>query len=246
MDPYRDPNSDFHGYRTAPPLYGDNPATAARRRIILAVILVDLLLIPAGFGVWAYNQMASHNEAVDAAWAQVESNLQRRADLIPQLVASVNRYVRHEKEVLTVVTRERAQGQAEAEQTFAALERAQVESAEQRAARGNGPPANAEAFADLEQGQAAVWRGVQSVLAVSERYPELRSADQFLALQAQLEGSENRINVARMVFNDAVRDYNAARVKLPTSLVAQAWGLERRPYFGASASAHATVVPSFE
>ncbi len=102
------------------------------------------------------------------------------------------------------------------------------------------------AFADLEQGQAAVWRGVQSVLAVSERYPELRSADQFLALQAQLEGSENRINVARMVFNDAVRDYNAARVKLPMSLVAQARGLERRPYFGASASSHAAVVPSFE
>ncbi len=130
MDPYRNPYPNPHGYGTAPPLYGADPAAARRRRIILAVIVVDLLLIPGAFGVWAYNQMASHNEAVDAAWAQVESNLQRRADLIPQLVASVNRYVRHEKEVLTGVTRERARGQAAAEQAFAALERAQAASAE--------------------------------------------------------------------------------------------------------------------
>jgi LemA protein len=84
-----------------------------------------------------------------------------------------------------------------------------------------------------------VGREIRNVLAVAESYPLLRSADAYLELQAQLEGTENRINAARMAFNEAVRAYNAALVQLPTSLVAQARGLERRPYFRAEPAAHA-------
>jgi len=144
-------------------------------------------------------------EGVDAAWAQVESNFQRRADLIPRLVQVVNRYAQHEAELLAAVTRDRA-ALGEAPRDDASLE-------------------------GLARQEAAVGRGVRALLAVAEGYPELRSADQFLELQAQLEGSENRINVARMLFNDAVRDYNAALVQIPTRFVAQE--MAPRPYFRA-------------
>jgi LemA protein len=91
-----------------------------------------------------------------------------------------------------------------------------------------------------------VGRSVQTALAVAERYPELRSADQFLKLQAQLEGSENRINVARMAFNDAVLEYNAALVQLPTRFVAQARGLEPRLYFRADEATRIAGPLAFE
>lgn len=200
---------------------------------LLAALLVALVGAPAAAtALWAHNAMLGRAEAVDAAWAQVESSFQRRADLVPRLVETVNRAVRHESELLTEVTRERGAALAAARDALGELHRAHAESA----APAEGSPDEARLDRIASQ-QAALDRGVQSVLAVAERYPELRSADQFLELQAQLEGTENRIHVARMAFNDAVRDYNSALVQLPTRIVARAEGLERRPYFRADASA---------
>jgi LemA protein len=95
---------------------------------------------------------------------------------------------------------------------------------------GSAPLAQSE-LSELADAQAEVGQGIRRLLALAESYPELRSADQFLELQAQLEGSENRIHVARMAFNEAVRDYNAALEQLPTRTFAQARGYERRAYF---------------
>jgi LemA protein len=220
---------------------------SSRHTLWIAIVLVvALLLLPAVLAVWAHNQMLGRAEAVEAAWAQVESNFQRRADLLPRLVETVNRYVRHESELLTAVVHERAAARAATNETFAELDRAQKASADARAALGGAPPDDAARLQALSQHEATVGRGVRAVLAVAESYPELRSADQFLELQAQLEGSENRINVARMGFNDAVRDYNAALVQLPTSVVAQARALERKPYFRADESARVASPLGFE
>jgi LemA protein len=204
------------------------------------------LIVAGGLGVWAHNRMLGRAEAVDAAWAQVESNLQRRGDLVPRLVETVNRYVRHESELLTAVTRERATALASAGAAFEELRRAQTASAALRAGLGGRAPSDAAQLEALLEREADVDRGVRTVLAVAESYPELRSADQFLELQAQLEGSENRINVARMAFNEAVREYNQALVQLPTSLFARSRGLERRAYFRAAPEAWVAGSLGFE
>lgn len=196
--------------------------------ILFAIVLVAL----AGAALFAHNAMGGRSEAVDAAWAQVESSLQRRADLVPRLVEVVNRAARHEAEILEGVTAQRAEASA-------TLARALAIARQTGTAPGAAAPTDEAALASLAQRDAAVGREIRNVLAVAESYPTLRSTDAYLELQAQLEGTENRINAARMAFNEAVRAYNAAVVQLPTSLVAQARGLERRPYFQAEATAHA-------
>ncbi len=227
------------------PLGVGNPS-AQGTRVLALVLALALGLGAAGLALWTHNRMLGRAEAVEAAWAQVESNFQRRADLLPRLVETVNRYMRHESELLTAVTRERGAARSAADNAVAELRRAQTASAQERAALGVAPPMDGAALESLARHEAAVGRGVQAVLAVAERYPELRSADQFLELQAQLEGSENRINVARMAFNDVVREYNVALVQLPTRLVAQAQGLERRPYFRADEGARVAGPLAFE
>jgi LemA protein len=197
----------------------------AGRLAVLAVLLAPLVGT-----LLLHNHLVAREEAVDAAWAQVESNLQRRADLVPALVETVGRYLRHESETLLAVT------QARREALDAALEdldRAREASGRELSALGDRAPTDAAGLAALAGGDAAMARGVRQVLALAEDYPELRSADQFVELQAQLEGSENRINVSRMRFNDSVRDYNASIRKLPGSLIADARGMVSRPYFRA-------------
>jgi len=216
-------NRQFSG----PPALGA-PRHAAGRWVAVAGLLV-LVVGAAASALWTHNRMVRRAEAVDAAWAQVESNFQRRHDLLPRLVETVNRYVRHESELLTGIARERSAAMAAA--------------GELRAQAGG---ADAAALERLAQHEMALGRGVQAVLAVAERYPELRSADQFLELQAQLEGTENRVNVARMAFNDAVGAYNAALAELPTRWVAQAQGLERRAYFRADAGSEVAQPLRFE
>jgi LemA protein len=236
---------DAHDYATQQQLPGWTPpnAGAAQARRIGVASSLALLLAALGIAVTAHNGMLGRAEAVDAAWAQVESNLQRRADLLPRLVETLNRYLRHESELLTGVTRERGAALAAAERAVGVLQRA---GAEERAALAAAPSAADARLDALARRGAEVGRGVRAVLAVAESYPELRSADHFLELQAQLEGSENRINVARMAFNDAVRDYNAALEQLPTRWVARSRGLERRAYFGADESARSVGPLAFE
>jgi LemA protein len=202
------------------------------------LLALTLAIAAAGVALWAHNAMVAQAESVEAAWAQVESNLQRRADLVPRLVEVAQRAMSHESQVLEGVVRQRTAPAAAMQNALDELGRAQSASRAQIAAIGGATPTDEASLAALVRNDAEVRRGVQLVLAVAESYPTLRSSDQLLELQAQLEGSENRINAARMAFNDAVRHYNSALAQLPTSWVARSRGFERRPYFKADEEAH--------
>jgi LemA protein len=219
----------------------DNPGPIGEpRRSGLAWVLIPLcvvLVVPAGAGLWLHNGLVAQREAVDAAWAQVESNYRRRADLIPALVQAVQRHMRHESETLQRVVSERNRGLEPFALAVRELADAQRESSRALQATGGGPPARQSDLQGIGATQAQVGRSIRQVLALAESYPALRSADQFLELQAQLEGTENRINVARMGFNAAVRDYNAALEQIPTRYIAKTGGYERRAYFQTDESA---------
>lgn len=173
--------------------------------------LAAVLLAPLLCGFALHNHLVSRAEGVDAAWAQVESAHQRRADLVPVLVEVLKRHMRHESETLIAAVEARSRAA--------------------RALASARPPESDEALARLGRAQDDLAQGLTRLVAVAESHPELRTADSFLALQAQLEGAENRIHVARLEFNDAVRAYNAAIQKLPAVWIAQARGLARRAYF---------------
>lgn len=196
---------------------------------LLAIAL--LLIVPLILWAVLHNSLVTKEEAVFEAWAQTESNLERRADLIPALVETVSRYLRHESETLTSVTEQR--GDAKLSQVLDELIAAQKATADIVQKDGASIVENDADLAALYAAQQRVGRRMHSFLAVAESYPQLRSADQFLELQAQLEGTENRINVARMRFNEAVASYNAAIRKLPGSLIANVGGFNRKAYFQA-------------
>ena len=204
---------------------------AMNKTLSTFLAIAMLLILPIAIWVWLHNAMVGKEEAVFEAWAQTESNLQRRADLVPALVETVSRYLRHETETLQGVTA--ARGQA-AEQLGAAIEkliRVDKEMSDHLRALSRDALGEESALGALFAAQTQVGRGIGGVLAVVEDYPELRSADQFLELQAQLEGTENRINVARIRFNEAVAKYNAAIRRLPGTLVASVGGFRRKAYF---------------
>jgi LemA protein len=196
----------------------DNPGPIGEpRRSGLAWVLIPLcvvLVVPAGAGLWLHNGLVAQREAVDAAWAQ-----------------------RHESETLQRVVSERNRGLEPFALAVRELADAQRESSRALQATGGGPPARQSDLQGIGATQAQVGRSIRQVLALAESYPALRSADQFLELQAQLEGTENRINVARMGFNAAVRDYNAALEQIPTRYIAKTGGYERRAYFQTDESA---------
>ncbi len=190
-----------------------------------------LIVVPLLIWTFLHNSLVAKEEKVFEAWAQTESNFQRRADLIPALVETVSRYLRHESETLTAVTRGRAEASEKLSEVRDALIRAQKGAAEILRDKGAGVIEDEALLRRLYEAQAAVGRGMGGLFAVAEAYPELRSSDQFLELQAQLEGTENRINVARMRFNDAVRGYNATMRMLPWNLVAGLGNFQRKAYF---------------
>ena len=169
-----------------------------------ALRLALLLLFLLGLGGCDINAVPRQDEEVKAAWSQVLNQYQRRADLIPNLVETVKGYARQEQQVLTAVTEARAK----ATQTQMQLP-ADVLS-------------NPEAFRQFEQNQAALSGALGRLLVVSERYPDLKSDQNFLALQSQLEGTENRIAVARRDYIQAVQRYNTTLRTIPSRWVA-AW-----------------------
>ena len=172
-----------------------------RLPLLRPAMLLVMLLSLAGCDV---NAVPRQDEEVKAAWSQVLNQYQRRADLIPNLVETVKGYARQEQQVLTAVTEARAKAT-----------QAQVQL----------PPdilSNPEAFHQFEQNQAALTGALGRLLVVSERYPELKSDQNFLALQSQLEGTENRIAVARRDYIDAVQRYNTTLRTIPSRWVA-AW-----------------------
>jgi LemA protein len=197
---------------------------------VLAIFLI--LAVPAGLWVFIYNSLVSREEAVFSAWAQVESSYQRRSDLIPTLVDSVSRYLNYESDTLTRVTEARRGDADELNRLVQELIDAQQSSSELLGA-GQDMLEDASALLALQQAQLAVGGRMTRLFALAEDYPELRSSDQFLELQGQLEGTENRINVARVRFNEAVEDYNQAIRKVPGSLIAGLSQFQRKAYFQA-------------
>jgi len=191
----------------------------------LFIILLPIVLSVLGF-TYLYNDLVKKEEDVMAAWSQVESNYQRRADLIPALVESVKTYVGHEEKILTAVTQSRENALGAMKGMDKKLE-------------------DKTALAALEQAQQALKTNVTSLFGLAENYPQLRSADNFLTLQDQFEGTENRVNIARMAFNETVRDYNSATRKMPGSLVASAGGFKRKAYFEADDGNEKAVKPQF-
>lgn len=181
----------------------------------LMLILASALLILNGCG---YNSMQKNEEAVFAAWADVEATYQRRADLIPNLVETVKGYASHEKETLTEITNARAKvGQVQL-------------SADQLG--------DAATMQQFQQAQGQLSGALSRLLVVAERYPDLKASQNFRDLQHQLEGTENRINVARQRYNKAVQTFNTSIRTFPNSLTNNFMlNLERKEAFKADPGA---------
>jgi LemA protein len=181
---------------------------------IALIIVVALVLIVLLRGCGEYNKLVSLREQVNREWANVENQYQRRADLIPNLVETVKGYAAHEQETYTQVTEARS-----------------------KATQVSIDPTNMTAE-DLQQYQAAqgeVTSALSRLLAVVENYPDLKANQNFLELQAQLEGTENRIAVERRNFNTTATSYNTAIKRFPIVLFAGMLGFKERPYFEAEA-----------
>ena len=195
--------------------------TAARRHSWLYVVALLLPLLSA----CGINTIPTLEEQVNGAWAQVQNQYQRRADLIPNLVETVKGFAQQERDVLTEVTEARARvGQMQL------------------------PPdvlTDEEAFRRFEQNQAELSGALSRLLVVVEQYPELRSNQNFLALQSQLEGTENRISVARRDYVEAVQRYNTEVRTFPGRLWAMVYGAEPKINFTASAGAEQAPQVSF-
>jgi LemA protein len=179
----------------------------------VALILVIAVILGISM-VGTYNRLVTSSQTVDAQWANVESAYQRRADLVPQLVATVQGAATFEKSTLEAVVNARA-----------SVGRAQI----------NAPtaPTDPGQLAQFEAAQAQLGAALQRLLVVVERYPELKANQNFRDLQAQLEGTENRINVERNRYNETAQGYNTLRLRFPTNLFASMFGFKEKAYFKA-------------
>ena len=187
------------------------------------VLISFVLLFLSGCG---YNTLQMKEETVFKAWADVESTLQRRADLIPNLVATVKGYAAHEKETLEAVINARSKATS-----------VQISAADL---------ANPAAMQSLATAQGGLTQALSKLMLVVERYPDLKANQNFLDLQNQLEGTENRINVARQRYNAAVEDFNAAIRKFPANLTNNfILKLERKEYYKADEGAQAVPQVNF-
>jgi LemA protein len=193
-----------------------------RRCTCLSLLLLAALVVMSGCG---YNTMQQNEEAVMKAWGDVETTLQRRADLIPNLVEVVKGYASHEKETLQAVIDARSKA------TSVNL-----------TAKDLGNP---QAMQRLQEAQGQLSSALSRLMVVVERYPELKANQNFMDLQNQLEGTENRITVARQRYNTAVEKYNFSIRKFPNSLTnSLLLHLDRKEYFKADAGA--TVAPKVD
>ena len=181
--------------------------------LVITIAIVAVVLI---WGVSGYNGLVSMDEGVQNKWADVETQYQRRADLIPNLVNTVKGYAAHEKETLEGVVKARS------EATSVKID-----------------PENmtAEQMAQYQKAQNGVSSALSKLLLVVEKYPDLKANQNFLELQSQLEGTENRITVARRDFNGAAKEYNTAIRKFPKNILAGMFGFEKKTYFEAEEGA---------
>ena len=180
--------------------------------ILIAIVVVIFFMISRAVG--KYNAMVTLEEGVDASWAQVENVYQRRADLIPNLVATVKGYAEHEQETFTAVTEARSKvGSINME----------------------GMADNPQALQNFQAAQGQLSSALSRLMVVVEKYPDLKANQNFLDLQTQLEGTENRIAVERNRFNKAAQGYNTIIRRFPGSIYAGMFGFDRKAYFEAEA-----------
>ena len=193
---------------------------------IVAVLGIIVLIIVAIAG-GSYNRLVKLSQGVDAQWAQVQNVYQRRADLIPNLVATVSGAANFEKSTLTEITEARASvGQVKVDP--------------------NSAPTDPAKLAAFDHAQAQLGSALSRLLVVVERYPDLKATTNFRDLQAQLEGTENRISVERRDFNKAVQAYDTAIKSFPAVFYAAAFGFHEKPYFNATPGAETPPKVQFD
>ena len=191
------------------------------RLLAIGAVVVFGMMIVGGM----YNQLVAADEQVSSAWGQVQSVYQRRVDLIPNLVETVKGYAAHERQTLEEVVNARS-----------------------KVAQMNISPEmvnNPEVFSKFQQAQQELSGALSRLLVVVERYPDLKASQNFLALQSQLEGTENRIAVERMRFNETARRFNTLRRSFPTNVIANFGGFKEKAYFKADEVAAKAPVVKF-
>ena len=183
------------------------------------IILIAVAVVLLGSFVWVknvYNGLVTSDENTQSAWSQVENVYQRRADLIPNLVATVKGYAVHESETLENVVAARAKA------TQVTIDPSSL---------------SAEEVAEYNEAQGELGNALGRLLLIQENYPDLKANQNFRDLQAQLEGTENRIATERMKFNQAVKDYNTSIRRFPNNIIASMFGFEKKGYFEANSGA---------
>ena len=180
------------------------------------IITIVVIVLVALWGISSYNGLVGMDENVSNKWANVETQYQRRSDLIPNLVNTVKGYAKHESQTLEAVMAARSQA------TQVKID-----------------PSNCtpQQLAAYQKAQGDVTTALGKLLAITENYPDLKANQNFLELQSQLEGTENRINVARKDFNDSAKKYNTSLRRFPRTIIASMFGFEKRNYFEAEAGA---------
>ena len=192
-----------------------------KKGTIITLAVVAIIVI---WAISGYNGLVSMDENVSGQWSNVETQYQRRADLIPNLVNTVKGYAAHEKETLEGVIAARSQAtQIKVDPTDLTPEK----------------------LAEYQKAQGQLASALGKLLAITENYPDLKANQNFLELQAQLEGTENRINVARKNFNDAAKAYNTAIRRFPKNILAGLFGFDKRAYFEAAEGAEQAPTVEF-
>ena len=189
-----------------------------KKTLLMAVMIVVGVVVVAGMMIGGiYNRLVGAEESVNGAWAQVQNVYQRRLDLIPNLVETVKGYAAHEKETLQGVVNARAQvGQVKISPDIVS---------------------NPEMLDQFQKAQGRLSSALSRLLVVAEKYPDLKANENFLMLQTQLEGTENRITVERMKFNDTARQFNTLIRTFPNNFVARFGGFAKKAYFEADQAA---------
>ena len=192
-----------------------------KKGTIITLAVVAIIVI---WAISGYNGLVSMDENVSGQWSNVETQYQRRADLIPNLVNTVKGYAAHEKETLEGVIAARSQA-------------TQI--------KVDPNDLTPEKLAEYQKAQGQLASALGKLLAITENYPDLKANQNFLELQAQLEGTENRINVARKNFNDAAKAYNTAIRRFPKNILAGLFGFDKRAYFEAAEGAEQAPTVEF-
>ena len=180
------------------------------------IIIIAAIVAIVGYCMSSYNTLVGQDEAVGTAWSNVENQYQRRVDLIPNLVNTVKGYASHEKETFEAV----ASARAKATQTTVDID-----------------DLTPEKIAAYQKAQGELGSALVRLLAITENYPELKANENFKELQAQLEGTENRISTERHKFNEVAKTYNTSIRRFPKNIIASMFGFEKRPYFEAQEGA---------